>query len=198
MDGRHSNATYHTTVGDQTAKVQPAVAVLGALHGALDDVVLAEIALLDGLIDTNNILPDDTASTNVQVADLRVAHEALGKADSQGGSFELGEAGLALRELVHDRGLAGSDGVAILGGFSRRDTPAVNHDCTSARAQILAMRPLDIREYMPRRGCSLGEESNCASPHALGLSSRPRCWARPRPQQLPGTARQVMVGSFWK
>lgn len=60
----------HTTVRNQAAEVKSAVGVLGCLKGLLDHIVAGKLALLDGLIDANNILPDDTASANVQVADL--------------------------------------------------------------------------------------------------------------------------------
>lgn len=121
--------TYDTTVGDKTAQVQSSIAVLGTLENTRDDLVLGKLALLDGLVDADDILPDDTASTNVQVADLRVAHEALGEADGERGSFELGVAGVGGCELVHDRGLCVGDGIAILGRGLGGHTPTVNDDC---------------------------------------------------------------------
>lgn len=121
--------TYNTAVRDQTAEVETAVAALRPLKGSLDDVVLAKLALLDSLIDTDNILPDDTAGANVEMSDFGVAHETLGKTDGKGGSIELGETGGALGELVHHRGLGGGDGITVLGGLLGGDTPTVNHDC---------------------------------------------------------------------
>ena len=120
--------TYNTAVGDETAEVETAVAVLRPLKGRLDDVVLAKLALLDSLIDTNNVLPDDTAGANVEMADFGVAHETLGETDGEGGSIELSETGGALGELVHHRGLGGGNGIAVLGGLLGGNTPAVNHD----------------------------------------------------------------------
>lgn len=121
--------TYDTAVRDKTAQVQSSVAVLGTLENTRDDLVLGKLALLDGLVDADDILPDDTASTNVQVADLRVAHEALGEANGERGSLELGVAGVGRRELVHDRGLCVGDGIAIFGRGLGGHTPTVNDDC---------------------------------------------------------------------
>jgi hypothetical protein len=75
--------TYHTAVRDETAEVQTAVSSSSALEGLLDNIVLAKLAVLDGLVDSDNILPDNTSSTNVQVSNLRVTHETLGKANRQ-------------------------------------------------------------------------------------------------------------------
>lgn len=115
-------------MGNQAAEVKTAVAVLGRLHDLLNDLIVAELALLDGLINADNVLPDDTAGANVEMANLRVAHQALGETDGERGGLELGEAGGALGEGVHDGGAGGGDGVAILGRLGRRDAPAVNHD----------------------------------------------------------------------
>lgn len=102
-------------MGDQTAQVQPSVAALGSLESVLDGGVVGELAILDDFVDLDNILPDDTAGTDVQVTDFRVAHQAIGQANGVGGSLELNELGLVLGEGVHDGCLGGSDGVAILG-----------------------------------------------------------------------------------
>lgn len=95
--------------------MQSPVSILGPLQDLADDLGLGELALLDGLVDADDILPDDAAGADVQVADFRVTHEALGQTDGKRGGFELGVAGVASREAVHDRGLRVGDGVAILG-----------------------------------------------------------------------------------
>lgn len=120
--------TDHTAVGNQTAKVKTPVGVLGRLHDVLDHIVAGELALLDGLVDADDVLPDDTAGTNVEMADFGVAHETLGKADGQRRGVEFGETVPALGEVVHDGSLGGGNGVAILGRLLRGDAPAVNHD----------------------------------------------------------------------
>lgn len=104
------------------------ISVLGRIENLLDHIIVAELALLDGLVDTDDVLPDDTAGADVEMPDFGIAHEAFGEADGQRRSVEFGKAGRALRELVHDGSLGGGDGVAILGRFLGGDTPAVNHD----------------------------------------------------------------------
>lgn len=120
--------TYNTAVGDETAEMETAVAVLCPLKGILDDVVLAKLSLLDSLIDTDNVLPDDTAGANVEMADFGVAHETLGETNGERGSVELSETGGALGELIHHRRFGGGNGIAVLGGLFGGNTPTVNHD----------------------------------------------------------------------
>jgi len=120
--------TYHTAVGDETAKMETAIAVLGVLDGLLDDVVLGELANLDGLVDTDDVLPDDTSGADVEMADFGVAHQALGKTDGKRRGLELGETSSALGELIHDGGLGSGNSIAILGRVRGRDSPSVNDD----------------------------------------------------------------------
>lgn len=120
--------TDNTTVRNKTSKMKTAGSVLGRLQCLLDDVVLGKLALFDCLINADDVLPDNAASANVEMADFGVAHEAFGEANSKGRSFELGETSRALGELVHHRGFSGSDGISIFGGLLGGDTPAVNHD----------------------------------------------------------------------
>ena len=122
----------HTAVGDQTEQVQAAVALLGASE-ALDDVVdLVELALLDGLVDADDVLPHNTASANVQVADLTVAHESLGETDGERRGLELsvafGDFAALLGELVHPGSVGVEDGVALVGRVLASDAPSVNAD----------------------------------------------------------------------
>lgn len=109
------------------------------LQGILDHVVVGKLSLLDGLVDADDILPDDATSANVQVSHLGVAHQTLGEADSQRRGLKLDVARLALGELVHDRRLGGGDGVSLWGRALRGDSPAINDDY-SGRASVLARR----------------------------------------------------------
>lgn len=95
--------------------MQPAIGVPSRLERLLDHVVAGKLVLADRLVDADHILPHDASGTNVQVADLRVAHQTLGQTDSKRGSLELGETGGALGELVHDGRLGDGNGIAILG-----------------------------------------------------------------------------------
>jgi hypothetical protein len=108
--------------------VKTAIAAGCRLHDLLDHFVAGELVLLDGQVNAHDVLPDDAAGADVEVADLRVSHQALRETDGEGGSLELGVAGRALGEGVHDGGRSGGDGVAILGRVLGGDTPAVNHD----------------------------------------------------------------------
>lgn len=76
-------ATYHTTMRNQTAEVQTSVAAGCALKRLLQNLVGIEFVLLDRLVDADDILPDNTSRADVQVADLRVAHQALGQTNGQ-------------------------------------------------------------------------------------------------------------------
>lgn len=157
--------------------MESTVAGGGTLKGLLDDLVVVELVLLDGLINADDILPDNTASTNVEMADFRVTHQALGKTNGQRRSIQLGEAGLALGELVHDRSLSSSNGIAILGRFGRRDTPTVNDDCTSAKQTLLANRPPNRAACNRKRECS----RHC---WVAGEGARRHCWET----AVPGVA----------
>ena len=125
--------TYHTAMGDESAEVEPTISILSGLHHLLDDWVLAKLALLDRLVDADDVLPHDSAGANVQVADLGIAHEPLGQADSKRRGLQLGVSGLALRELVHDGSLGRGNSVTVLGRLLRRDPPTIDPDCTSVK-----------------------------------------------------------------
>jgi hypothetical protein len=108
----------NTTVRDETEQVETAVALL-CVGEALDDIVdLVELALLDGLVDADNVLPHDSAGTNVQVADLAVAHQTLGKTDGERRGLELsialGDSAAILGELVHPGSVGVEDGIALV------------------------------------------------------------------------------------
>lgn len=63
--------------------MQSAVPTLGSLTCFQGGIVLVEIPLFDAHIDFHNVLPDDAACADVEMADLRVAHQAIGQADSE-------------------------------------------------------------------------------------------------------------------
>jgi hypothetical protein len=57
----------NSAVANETEEVQTAAILLGLLEGVEDGIDLVELALLDGLIDTDDILPDNTPSANVKM-----------------------------------------------------------------------------------------------------------------------------------
>ena len=113
---------------DQATEVEPAVSSLCLLAHVLNDLVAREFSLLNGLVNADHVLPNNSASTNVEMADLRVAHETLGKANSQRRGLELDVASRGCCELIHDRGICGGNGIASGGGFGAGDAPTVNND----------------------------------------------------------------------
>jgi hypothetical protein len=125
-------------VRDKTTQVQTSIASLGSIEHLADNIVLVQVALLDLLINAHDILPDNTTSTDIEMANLRVAHKTFWQTNSQGGSLKLGESIRVLVEFVHNWGVRIGDGISILRRVLARDAPSVNHDC-NAKAQRLAM-----------------------------------------------------------
>ena len=64
-------------VPDEADEVDP----IEALHRRPQDLVGRELPVLDGLVDPRQVLLDDGPGAEVQVADLRIAHLALGEPD---------------------------------------------------------------------------------------------------------------------
>jgi hypothetical protein len=109
-------------------KMKTAVAILGPLKSLDKNFVLVQLALLDSLVYSDDVLVHDASSANVEMADLRVAHEALRQTNGSGRSLELGVAVLTLGKAIHDRGFGVCDGISVLGRLSAGDTPSVNDD----------------------------------------------------------------------
>lgn len=76
----------------------------------------------------DDILVDDTASTDVQVADLGVAHETLRQANGGGRGLEHGVFVLDLGEAVHDGAVGVGNGIAVTGRVLAGDTPTIDDD----------------------------------------------------------------------
>jgi hypothetical protein len=107
----------HPAVGDETDQVH----ALEALERRADRRVGPELAARHGLVDARQVLLDDGAGAEVQVADLAVAHLALGQPDGGAAGLEL-RVRVARPEVVEDRRARQVDGVA---GPGRREAPAV-------------------------------------------------------------------------
>lgn len=99
---------------------------------------VSTIELGEGLRGDSHILPNDTAGTNVEMADFGISHKALGKADSSAGSIKLSPLGLPLSiaESVHHRSLSSSDSIAGLAGL---DTPSIDDDCLIIQLAMLEL-----------------------------------------------------------
>ena len=71
-------------VGDQAEQVQPAArAVAAPLAGGEQGLVLEEAAVGDRVVDPGQVLLDDRAGAEVEVADLGVAHLPSGRPTSR-------------------------------------------------------------------------------------------------------------------
>jgi hypothetical protein len=62
--------------------MEPPVTVLSGFKGLSDDIVLVELPLFDCLINANDILPHNSASTDIQMSNFRIAHQSLWESDS--------------------------------------------------------------------------------------------------------------------
>ena len=101
-------------VGEEADEVQCSSFPLRELHGSEQGGVGEETAVRNRDVDAGHVHADDAASTEVEVADLAVAHLALGQADEVLAGAEEGVGVLAQQRVVG--WLAGlGDGVA--GGF---------------------------------------------------------------------------------
>ncbi len=91
-------AGVHAAVGHEPDQVDP----LGAGEGATEDLIRAELAVLDREVDPGEVLHDHRAGAEVEVADLGVAHLALGQADGAPARGQLGVR-IALPERIEHR-----------------------------------------------------------------------------------------------
>ena len=74
----------------QTHQVDGLAGLDGGLHVLDQHRVLEHLAMVDGLGDGGQLLVHDAACAHVGVADLGVAHLAVGQADSHAGSINGG------------------------------------------------------------------------------------------------------------
>lgn len=61
----------------QAQEVQSPIPTLCSLACFQDGIGLVEIPLLDANVDFDNVLPDDAASADVEMADLGVTHQSV-------------------------------------------------------------------------------------------------------------------------
>ncbi len=118
-------ARVHAAVGDEAEQVQASArAVAGPLAGAEQGLVVEEAPVGDRVVDPGQVLLDDRAGAEVEVADLGVPHLALRQADVAALGGELG-VGVATPEPVEDRRLGKRDRVS---GPRLGESPAVEDD----------------------------------------------------------------------
>lgn len=146
----------NTSIGHETKEMQPAVSVLRPLEGLEDVLLLGDLAVPDGLVDADDVLPDNATSTAVQVTigenkntssgshatmrdlwpweaevpsspDFRVSHETIVETDIETVCLEQA-VGVVLvaGEGIHVCGVCRLDGVALLARLIRDSPPVVD------------------------------------------------------------------------
>ena len=167
--------------------------------------VARQRAVGDGLVDARQVLADDRAGAEVEVADLGVAHLPLGQPDRAAAGRQL-RVRVARPEVVEDRRVGQLDGVAGPGGASpqpsrmTRATPgrpsrlAAAHD----RRERLRLerraadeRAVDVGQREQLGGVVGLDRAAVEDPRALAPArrrGRRRARARTRPPPAPARA----------
>ena len=101
----------NTARAHQTVNMQLAVVLFAVVDCTEECLVLKEVAVLDGLGDTGQLLIDNAAGADVGVTDLTVAHLTVRQTDIQTGCPQLGRRILG-ENTVEIRRLCGMDGIA--------------------------------------------------------------------------------------
>jgi hypothetical protein len=121
-----------TAIGYQTEKMQAPIPVFGALERVDDVGDFVHLPFLQGQIDPHNVLPYNTASANVEMADLAVAHEAVGQTNGERRGINFGVAlrsfGIGLRERGHDGGIGGGNRITVRRRVRASNSPTVDDD----------------------------------------------------------------------
>ena len=98
--------------GEQAEDVHRLVGGDGLVDRAGDHRVFEEFAVADGLGDAGEVLVHHAACAEVHVADLGIAHLAVGQADVHAGAGDQAVR-LGCQEAIPDRLLRGVDGVVV-------------------------------------------------------------------------------------
>ena len=101
-----------TASAHQAHQVDGLACLNGSLHVLDQHGVLEHLTIPDGLGDEGQLLVNDAASAHVGVAHLRVAHLAIGQADSHAGGFDGGH-GIFCHQGIQMGGLCGDHGIAV-------------------------------------------------------------------------------------
>ena len=148
-------------VGDEPEQVDVRAAVLRPLERPHEGGVLEERALLDRAVHALEILVEDAARANRQVADLGVAHLPLRKTNRSAGSVER-RVGVAGPERVEDRRVGELDRVP---GTRRRAAPPVEDDERYERESRAAVSQIAVNDSTSSEAppTSAPSTSGCAS-----------------------------------
>src|SRR5579871_3561932 len=111
--------------------MESASSIFCGLEGLQYHIILVQLSFFDSLVNSNNVLPNHTPSTNVEMSDFRIAHQTLRQPYSQRGGFKFSVSACMLLEIIHDWRFCCSNCVSILGRGFRWDAPSINHDYSS-------------------------------------------------------------------
>ncbi len=114
----------HAAIGEQTEQMQPAAAGAGVLHGVDQHGMREEFAVLDHQLDARDVHVHDAPGADIEVADLAVAHLAVGQPDERAAGVNQ-RVGILAQQAVVGRLAGQRDGVGL--GFGAV-SPAVEDD----------------------------------------------------------------------
>ena len=80
----------------------------------VEGVVAGKAAVLDGLADAHQLLPDDAPRADREMAHLGISHLPFRQAHRSAAGLDQG-VGVGVPEGVHHRGFGGADGVVVVG-----------------------------------------------------------------------------------
>ena len=143
----------HTAGAHQTHQMDGLAGIDGSLHVLDQNRVLEHLAVLDGLGDEGELLVHDAASAHVGVANLRVAHLALGQTDGHAGSVDGGH-GIFCHQSIEVGFLCSDHGVAE--GLLRHPAEAI-HDAQKNRFLCHKIEsPLNLTNQRPAQRWKCG------------------------------------------
>ncbi len=161
-------ARVHAAVGDEADQVD----ALGA-RDRLGQ-ALTERAVGDGLVDAHQVLLDDGAGAEVEVADLRVAHLPGRQADGLAAGGQ-GRRVVGLPQLVEDGGVGERDGVArarLREAVAVEDDERDRYPLGQPQAAMMAAKDSGSSEAPPTRKPSMSGWA-MSSPALSGLADPP-------------------------
>ena len=143
----------HTAGAHQTHQMDGLAGIDGSLHVLDQNRILEHLTVLDGLGDQGQLLVHDAASAHVGVANLGVAHLAVGQADCHAGSLDGGH-GVLFHQSIQMGGLGGHHGVAV--GLARHPAEAI-HDAQKNRFLCHKIEsPLNLTNQRPAQRWKCG------------------------------------------
>src|SRR5918995_1139438 len=153
----------NSAVGDEAQEMDVRLSLTRACERVHERRVLEELAGRDGVVDPHEVLEDDAAGADREVADLGVAHLAGRQPDGLTRRVQ-GRVRKALPELVEDGRLRQLDGVP---GAGRSAPPAVEDDeryeRIRAAASQMAVNDSTSRDAPPTRAPSTSRSPNRGS-----------------------------------